>query len=46
MTGAGGLAGWPGRTLGGKYRVLRAIGHGGVGSVYEAEGPGGGDASR
>jgi serine/threonine-protein kinase len=32
---------WPGRSLGGKYRVLRAIGHGGVGSVYEAEGTGG-----
>jgi serine/threonine-protein kinase len=32
---------WPGRSLGGKYRVLRPIGHGGVGSVYEAEGAGG-----
>jgi eukaryotic-like serine/threonine-protein kinase len=40
MTAAGDLTGWPGRTLGGKYRVVRAIGHGGVGSVYEAEGPG------
>jgi serine/threonine protein kinase len=38
MTDAGERqAGWPGRVLGGKYRVLRAIGHGGIGSVYEAE---------
>jgi serine/threonine protein kinase len=28
---------WSGRTLGDKYRVGRAIGHGGMGVVYEAE---------
>jgi serine/threonine protein kinase len=41
MSDAGDPEGWPGRTLGGKYRVLRAIGHGAMGSVYESEGPGG-----
>ena len=35
------IADWPGQTLGGKYRVLRPVGHGGIGSVYEAEAPGG-----
>jgi serine/threonine-protein kinase len=41
MTDAGDSLAWPGRSLGGKYRVLRPIGHGGIGSVYEAEGAGG-----
>ena len=38
MTGTGDTPGWPGQILGGKYRVLRAVGHGGISSVYEAEG--------
>src|SRR5579859_4009903 len=37
MTDAGEAKGWPGRVLGDRYRVLRAVGHGGIGSVYEAE---------
>jgi serine/threonine-protein kinase len=37
MTDAGEPKGWPGRVLGERYRVLRAVGHGGIGSVYEAE---------
>jgi serine/threonine-protein kinase len=37
MADVGGLESAPRSLLGGKYRVLRRIGHGAVGSVYEAE---------
>ncbi len=46
MGDAGDSRDWPGKLLGGRYRVLRAVGHGGVGSVYEAEDAAGGAGAR